>query len=233
MFRIERSALRRTSSSRTISGASRSRHSQMFSSVTIFMYLQLLQPHVFRGRRDKGLVRIAPLHLGEDARFGDDDELIGPAAAAIVEDRSRRPHEIGHLDDIGPAFGMHDDPGCGVLLFEPEQFFERKLLVNMARPVPDHHILAAGQLPDVSAQVAVGREDDGAVGRDRLHDFQGIRRSAADIGQRLDPDGRVDIRNHRMPRVPGLEGRKVAGVARFGQRAPRLGTRYEHLFAGA
>ena len=46
MFRIERSALRRTSSSRTISGASRSRHSQMFSSVTIFMYLQLLQPHV-------------------------------------------------------------------------------------------------------------------------------------------------------------------------------------------
>ena len=210
MFRIERSALRRTSSSRTISGASRL---EAFADVFQRHHLHVLAVVaaarlVVRGRRDKGLVRIAPLHLGEDARFGDDDELIGPAAAAIVEDRSRRPHEIGHLDDIGPAFGMHDDPGCGVLLFEPEQFFERKLLVNMARPVPDHHILAAGQLPDVSAQVAVGREDDGAVGRDRLHDFQGIRRSAADIGQRLDPDGRVDIRNHRMPRVPGLEGRK-------------------------
>ena len=176
---------------------------------------------------------MAAAHLREDSRLGHDDELLRVALSAVGEDSRRGTHVVGHGDDVGPAFGMHDDPGCGVLLFEPEQFFERKLLVNMARPVPDHHILAAGQLPDVSAQVAVGREDDGAVGRDRLHDFQGIRRSAADIGQRLDPDGRVDIRNHRMPRVPGLEGRKVAGVARFGQRAPRLGTRYEHLFAGA
>ena len=46
MFRIERSALRRTSSSSTISGDSFSRHAQMFSSVTIFMYLQLLHPQV-------------------------------------------------------------------------------------------------------------------------------------------------------------------------------------------
>jgi hypothetical protein len=46
MFRIERSALRRTSSSSTISGDSFSRHAQMFSSVTIFMYLQSLHPQV-------------------------------------------------------------------------------------------------------------------------------------------------------------------------------------------
>lgn len=123
MFRIERSALRRTSSSSTISGASRSRHWQMFSSVTIFMYLQLLQPHVSSsGGAGINVLPGSASSSRRGCRFGDDDELIGPAAAAIVEDRSRRPHEISHLDDIGPAFGMHDDAGCGVLLFEPEQF---------------------------------------------------------------------------------------------------------------
>ena len=46
MLRIERSAARRVASSSTISGARFSSVAAMFSSVTIFMYLQLLQPHV-------------------------------------------------------------------------------------------------------------------------------------------------------------------------------------------
>ena len=128
---------------------------------------------------------------------------------------------------------MHDDLGGRMLLFELQQLLQRKFLVHMTCAVPQHDILASRQLFDIPSQIAVGREDDRSVGRDRLHDLQRIGRSAADIGQGLDADRGIDVRNDRMAGIFRLEGRKILLIARLGQRTSRFGAGNQHLLVGA
>ena len=120
-----------------------------------------------------------------------------------------------------------------MLPFERQQFFERKLLVDVARSVPQHHVPTPGELLDIGTQIAVGSENHGLVGGNRLHDLQRVGRRAANVGQGLHADRGVHIGDDRVTGMRGLESRKFPGVARLGQRAPRLGTGDQHLLFGA
>jgi len=117
---------------------------------------------------------------------------------------------------------MRNDLGPRVLLAQCEQFFERKLLVDVAGAVPQHHVGASREFLHVGAQIAVGCEEDRLFGRNRLDDLQGVGRRAADVGLRLDLHRRIDVRNHRMAGVAGAEAAERLGLAAVGQRAARF-----------
>ena len=124
---------------------------------------------------------------------------------------------------------MHHHLRCGMLPLQFQDFFQRKLLVHMAGAVPDHHILASGQLLDIGTQVPVGCEDDRLVGRNRLYDLQGIGRGAAHIRQGFHPDRSIDVRNHLVAGIFRLESRESGRIARFCQRTSRFEIRKQHL----
>ena len=81
------------------------------------------------------------------------------------EDGGRRSDEIGHLEDVGTTFGMGYDLRPGVTAPQFENPFERKFLMYVAGTIPKDHVLPAGELADIGAQVAIGGEDDRLVGR--------------------------------------------------------------------
>ena len=105
--------------------------------------------------------------------------------------------------------------------------------MDVAGAVPDHHIVAPGELLYIGAQVAVGPEEDRLLAGDRFDDAQGVGRGAADVRQRLHAHRRVNIGDHRVARVLRLEGGESGRVARLGQRAARLGAWDEHPLVGA
>ncbi len=127
---------------------------------------------------------------------------------------------------------MHDH--CRLRVFAPqfENLFERKLLVDVACTVPQHHIVATRQLLDIGAEIAVGSEDYRLFARYAPDDLQSVRRRAADVGQSLHPDGGIDIRNDLVTWIFRLESGECSGIARLGERAASLGIRYKHLFVG-
>ena len=127
---------------------------------------------------------------------------------------------------------MHDHPGLGMLALELQQLLERELLVHVAGAVPQHHVRASGEFADIGAQVAVGPEKDGDIGRDRLNYLQGVRRGAADIRKGLNLDRRIDIGDHAVAGILRLESGELCGRARVGERAASLGAGDEHLFFG-
>ena len=145
----------------------------------------------------------------------------GVAPAAILQDGRRRTHEVGCGDHVGLALGVHDHLRSGVLALQVEDLLQRELLVHVAGAVPQHHVRAAREALDIAAEVAVGGEEHGAVGRQRLHDPQGVGRRAADVGQRLHAHRRIDVGDHRVVGVAGPEAGELPGVARLGQRTPR------------
>ena len=65
--------------------------------------------------------------------------------------------------------------------------------MDAACAVPYDHILPAGQLFDVISQIPIGSEYDLRVGRQAFDHLHRIARRAADIGQRFDPDRRIDV----------------------------------------
>ena len=123
---------------------------------------------------------------------------------------------------------MSEHLGFGILFFQFENLFQRKFLVHAAGTVPDDHI-AAGHAADVVAQIAVGRKNDLRVGRQAADHVHRVARRTADIGQRLDPDRRIDVRHDRMSRIAFQELGEILRPARIGQRASRGRFGQKHL----
>ena len=70
-----------------------------------------------------------------------------------------------------------------------------------AGALPDLHVLAAGLLPDVVAQVDVGQEQNGLLGRNRIDDFHRVAGGAQNIAFRFHLDRSIDIADDHVVRM--------------------------------
>lgn len=104
--------------------------------------------------------------------------------------------------------------------------------MDVARSVPQHHIVAPRKFLYIGAEVAVGSEDYRLFARNALDDLQGVRRGAADVGESLHAYGRIDVGDDLVSGVFRLECGEFGGIARLGERAARFGIRDKHLFVG-
>ena len=71
-----------------------------------------------------------------------------------------------------------------------------------AGALPDLHTGPAGLLFHVIAQIAIGQEENGLVGRDRVYHLHGIARGAQNIALRLHFHGGVDVADNHVVRIP-------------------------------
>ena len=168
----------------------------------------------------------------QDTALGGNNEFGGVRLARIVKQGGCGANLVGHGHHGLLTFGMHEHPGGRMLPFQFKNLFKRKFLVHVAGTVPQHHA-AAGYRVDVVAQVAVGAEDDFLVGGKRIDDFTCVARCDKNVGERLHAYRCVDIRYHRMARMPLYEAGELIGGTAVGQRASGFGVGHEHLLVGA
>ena len=206
--------------------------SRSFSSVIIFMYLQIARSDT-ASKRLPGHVLLQPV---DDPRLGGDQEallrrLLGeldhplrgqdvrPAvreghalarAAALRVDEQLRVGRLGlPAVDVGRA-----DAGVDVALAEPDvELAARDLL----EPHPEEHVRA---------------EQDLLVGRDRLDDRLRVPGRAAVVGLGLDLRGRVHVGDDDGSRMLGLPGAELVGRDRGGERAAGVRVRDQHRLVG-
>jgi predicted TPR repeat methyltransferase len=119
------------------------------------------------------------------------------------------------------ALGVSDHLGVGVTLHQADDLPLAERLVHEARARPEDH-RATGDLLDVTTEVAVGREEDRLVFRDRADDLLGVRRRDDVVALGLHRGRAVDVADGhgaRVPVAPLLEARRGAAV---GERAAGL-----------
>ena len=87
---------------------------------------------------------------------------------------------------------MGDDGCVGMLGLELQHRFGLHSVVNGADTVPKQH-LAAGDLIDVAAQVAVGRKDDLLLFGQRAHQLLGVAAGADKVAEGFYLGGAVDV----------------------------------------
>lgn len=98
----------------------------------------------------------------------------------------------------------------------------------MTGAVPKQHT-ATRDAVDVSAQIAVGTEDEGLVFREALNDLPRIGRRHHHIGHGLGGSRGVDVRNDLMAGMFLHETGEIVGRTAFGQRAGGVEVRDEHF----
>ena len=81
---------------------------------------------------DELLVGAALLHLVQDARLGDYDELLFVALLCIGEQGCGRAYDIGQLEDDALALGMGKHGCFGILLLERNESLYGELAMHVA-----------------------------------------------------------------------------------------------------
>ena len=91
--------------------------------------------------------------------------------------------------------------------------------MHHAGALPDSHVLAAGLLLDVVAQVDIGQEEDGFFRGDGVDDLHGVAGGAEDVAFGFDLDRRVDVADYYVVGVVLTEGPDLIGGAAIDQAA--------------
>lgn len=153
-----------------------------------------------RRRRNKPFLRILTLHLVQVPLASVTTERIGRIRRSVLQQSRRTPDVIGRQQHRPFAFGMRQHLRFGILsFFKFQDLFRPKFFVDAACAVPYDHILPAGQLFDVISQIPIGSEIRSLrVGRQAFDHLHRIARRT-NIGQRFDPDRRIDVRTTVYP----------------------------------
>ena len=128
---------------------------------------------------------------------------------------------------------MDEEVGVGVRVGLGSQLVTVDPGVHVALARPDVDVVAAGLPFDVRAEELVRKEQHIAIGIDRRHHVDSVRRRAADVGETLHLGGRVDVGDDDGVGVLGLPRPEVVGRDRIGERAPRPGIGDQDPLVGA
>ena len=153
------------------------------------------------------------------------------AVCGVIQQFLCRSDDVGQCQHHIFAFGVCQHFGVRVCLFQLNQAFHRKLLVHMACAVPQQHI-AAGGFVDVTAEVAVGTEDEFGVFGELFHNFLCVARCYHHVGQCFDGSGGVDIRDDGVVGMCADKRSELVGIATIGQRTSGVDVGHQHFFVG-
>src|SRR6266508_2334173 len=186
---------------------------------------------VVRRHGDVGAVGSELLHLVDDPFLRRDQERLAGRRRHVDQNRARRADVIGMAQDRFRAFRMRGQERAGILCLESHDLALGELLVHDAGARPERH-RPPELLRQKGAHVAVGREEDLFLGRDRAHDLLGVGGGHDDVGEGLHGRRAVDVGQRdsaRMRLPPGPEGLGRAGIL---ERAAGLVIRLDDLAAG-
>ena len=207
--RWRRARARRSPGSTTTSYFQSRSESRSFSSVIIFMYLQI----AVLGRA-RSACRAPPSQPVEDAGLGRDEEAALRRAARVVD------HALGR-EDVRPlvgerhrlagaaALGMDEQLRVGSSRCQRSMSSGRMPAWTWHSPEPDVQ-LAPRDLLEPETEEHVGQEQDLAVGRDRLDDGLRVAGRAAVVRLGLHLGRRVDVRDDDRARVLAPSRRAAA-----------------------
>ena len=167
----------------------------------------------------------------QDADLGSDDEFRRRVFAAETQDARRARDRVGHVRDLRPAFGVRDDQRAGVLRARRLDVLGQDAFVRRTKAVPQNQF-APQFFRHVSAEVAIGNENDFLVRGVFRHHLDGVGRRAADVAHRLDRRRRVDVGDHLRAGVLLFERRQLARGDHVGHWAAGVGVGHEDLFVG-
>ena len=156
-----------------------------------------------------------------------DDDLARRRLARERQDAAGRADVVGVLQDRLRALGMRRDHRLGMPRLELHQPPLAEHLVHLAAARPEHQV-AARALGDVPPEVAVRREDERLIRRERLHHLHRVAAGADDVAERLGPGRAVDVADDLVAGVLRQPGARTppAGSRRPGCSPPsRSGTR--------
>ncbi len=94
-----------------------------------------------------------------------------------------------------------------------------KSRVDDASALPDLHILPAGLLLHVVAEIDIGQEEDGLFGGDGIYNCDGVAGGTEDVAFGFDLDGSVDIADDHVIGISAAEGSDAFGGAAIDQAA--------------
>ena len=122
---------------------------------------------------------------------------------------------------------MRQHLGLRVVLLQLDQPALGKLFVDHAAPRPKPHF--ASRIPDEeAAQMLIGREQDGLLGRNLPDDFLRVAGGADDIAERLDLGAAVDIGDRHMIGVALAKRPELVRRTTIGQRTACLQVGEQH-----
>ena len=167
------------------------------------------------------LAGVLLFHPVQYAVLGADDELLGLRALHEAEHPARRKRLIRRRHRFGGAFGVDERHGFGVEPARRRDPLRSDFVVDRAVSRPQFHF-PPERIHDVAPQMAVGKEHDLFVLRDRRYDAVGVGAGAADVDFRLDGGGGVDVGDEHgvgvlfLVRAHGFRRRHVRhAAARF------------------
>ena len=157
----------------------------------------------------------------QDPRFRQNDEAVAGALFGVIQQLAGGSNEIRQVQQILLALGVGDHFSPGMFVLEGQHSFFAEGLVNDAASRPEGQ-LATALLLNPAPQVLIGCEQNGLIGRQLVHQINGIAAGADQIALRLHCGRAVDVAHHEVVGVLCPKAGELIGGAVVRQGASGL-----------